>query len=280
MRNRVKSATPAVQTYMEDKADEVNLPEEPKQQAQQVQQEHQAQVDADPQEPDNTDDASWLDGLTPYQTAEQQVGQPQQTPQTQPEQTADHGTEDQQARLKQLYDNFEHIDEEVAQELDSKMLAPMRAELNELKAIRQQEQQARQNELLAKANNSIFARYPQAEKILRSQQFMDFVNADNEPYATDKEFDKLMRAYYAGDGDYVLRKLDKFAESRGKPKPPVGVEPQQGSGGNSVGNVQKQRAMTEAEYLAKRQAIKAAPRGTYPPNALKQLAEQYYSTRG
>lgn len=58
------------------------------------------------------------------------------------------------------------------------------------------------------------------------------------------------------------------------------MEPQQGSGGNNVGNVQKPKAMTEAEYLAKRQAIKGAPRGTYPPGALRELVEQYYSTRG
>ena len=33
MRNRIKTATPAVQTYIEDKTDEVSLPEEHKQQA-------------------------------------------------------------------------------------------------------------------------------------------------------------------------------------------------------------------------------------------------------
>ncbi len=102
------------------------------------------------------------------------------------------------------------------------------------------------------------------KKILKSQQFKDFVNADSDPYSTEQAFDRVMCAYYAGDGDYIVQKLDAFVGTRGKPKPPVGVEPQQGSGGSSVGSIPV-KPMTDAEYLAKRQAIKAATSWDSPP---------------
>ena len=181
--------------------------------------------------------------------------------------------------MADLYKDFEHIDEDVAAEFDSKMIAPIRAELNELRAYRKQEQERQQKALVANSNNKIFAKHQKAEKILQSQQFKDFVNADSDPYSADTGFDRLMHAYYAGDGEYVVRKIDAFVAGRGKPKPPVGAEPHQGSGGSSVGNVPV-KPMTETEYLARRQAIRSAPRGTYPPNALKQLAEQYQLSRG
>lgn len=270
MRNRPRTATPAVQTYIEEKADDLDLPTG-------ASEENLVEPNSptEPQEPE-LDDDSWLDGLTPYQ-AEQQVPQQAQTP---AEPQNESGTVEQQKRLAELYANLDHIDEDVASELDDKFLAPIRAELEGLKAYRQQELKFHQDQLIANANNKIIAEHPKAEKILKSQQFKDFVNADSDPYSTEQAFDRVMRAYYAGDGDYVVRQLDAFVGTRGKPKPPVGVEPHQGSGGNSVGNVSAKRHMTDAEYLAKRQAIKAAPRGTYPPNALKQLAEEYQLSRG
>lgn len=270
MRNRPRTATPAVQTYIEEKADDLDLPTG-------VPEENIGEPNptTERQEPE-LDDDSWLDELTPYQ-AEQQVPQQVQTP---AEPQSEDGTTEQQKRLAELYANLDHIDEDVASEIDDKFLAPIRAEVNELKALRQQEQQQRQSQLIANANNKIIAKHPKAEKILKSQQFKDFVNADSDPYSTEQAFDRVLRAYYSGDGDYVLQKLDAFVSNRGKPKPPVGVEPHQGSGGSSVGNVSAKRPMTDAEYLAKRQAIKAAPRGTYPPNALKQLAEEYQLSRG
>lgn len=110
---------------------------------------------------------------------------------------------------------------------------------------------------------------------------MDYVNAGNNPYATDTEFNILMRAYYAGDANYVIGKIDGFVSSRGKPKPPVGAEPQQGGGRSGVADTPTQKKpMTDAEYLAKRRAIKAAPKGTYPPNALKDLVNEYMNSRG
>ena len=266
MRNRPRTATPAVQTYIDEKAEGLELPTATPEET------FDDPVADDPQ--DDLDDDSWLDELTPYQ--QEQQAQEQQVQ----EERTENGTDEQQKRLAELYANLDHIDEDVASEIDDKLLSPIRAEVNELKALRQQEMQIRQNQLLASANEKIIAVHPKAEKILRSKQFKDFVNADSDPYSTEQAFDRVMRAYYAGDGNYVVRKLDAFVGTRGKPKPPVGVEPHQGSGGNSVGNVSAKRPMTDAEYLAKRQAIKAAPRGTYPPNALKQLAEEYQLSRG
>lgn len=271
MRNRIKTATPAVQTFVQDKADEVEIPQET---AQPTELQPSGPQEPEPQGDENDD--SWLDDLTPYEFNQPQTQQPQ-TPPPQPE--PEQGTPEQQKRLADLYKDFEHIDEDVAAEFDSKMIAPLRAELNELRAYRQQEQERQQKTLVANANNKILAKHQKAEKILQSQQFKDFVNADSDPYSADTGFDRLMRAYYTGDGDYVVRKIDAFVASRGKPKPPVGAEPHQGSGGSSVGNVPV-KPMTEAEYLARRQAIRSAPRGTYPPNALKQLAEQYQLSRG
>lgn len=233
--------------------------------------------DTTPEVDGGAEDDSWLDDLTPYLSEQAVTEQTTTQEDTTPE---DAGTEDQQKRLAALYANLEHVDEDVAQELDNKLLAPLRAEINELKALKKQEDKYRQQQLIASANEKIFAKYPKAEKILKSQQFKDFINADSDPYSSEKAFDRVMRAYYAGDGAYVVQRLDAFVNSRGKPKPPVGLEPSQGSGGSGVGKVQKKAPMTDAEYLAKRRAIRAAPRGTYPPNALKKLAEEYQKSRG
>ena len=290
MRNRVKSATPAMRSFIDDKAEDTQLPKE--QEVPPTQTEDDVPpVGSENQQPDPTqedDDDSWLDGLTPYQIEQQapqqqQVQQPVQT--TQPQEQPDDGTEEQKHRLAELYAGLEHIDEEVAVELHDKLITPelkqVRAELNELKQYRQQEQQARQTAVITNINTKIIAKYPKAEQILRSKEFMDYVNSGNNPYATDMEFNSLMRAYYAGDANYVIGKIDGFVSSRGKPKPPVGAEPQQGGGRSGVADTPTQKKpMTDAEYLAKRRAIKAAPKGTYPPNALKDLVNEYMNSRG
>lgn len=292
MRNRVKSATPAMRSFIDDKAEETELPTTPEQEKPD---EQEVGTGVENQQPDLTqgdDDDSWLDGLTPYQTEQQapqqqqqqqQVQQPVQT--AQPQEQPDDGTEEQKRRLAELYAGLEHIEEEVAVELHDKLITPelkqVRAELAELKQYRQQEQQARQTAIIADINTKIIAKYPKAEQILRSKEFMDYANAGNNPYATDTEFNILMRAYYAGDAEYVIGKIDGFVSSRGKPKPPVGAEPQQGGGRSGVSDTPTQKKpMTDAEYLAKRQAIKAAPKGTYPPNALKDLVNEYMNSRG
>lgn len=265
MRNRTKTATPAVQAFVEGEAEKVDIPYEAG-----------ATIDDEPQgetEQDTFDD-SWLEELTPYETA--QTTQPAQT---QPQQEADDGTAEQQKNLRELYQSFETTDEEVVAELDSKLFAPLRNEVRELREQREQELKYRQDQLRAKSNAVITAKYKNAEVILKSQQFKDFVNADDDPYSTEQKFDRVARAYHSGDGEYVLRMIDAFVASRGKPKPPVGVEPQ-GSGGSGVTSTRGKRTMTDAEYLAKRQAIKSAPRGTYPPNALKNLVDEYNKNRG
>lgn len=290
MRNRVKSATPAMRSFIDDKVEDTQLPKE--QEVPPTQTEDDVPpAGSENQQPDPTqedEDDSWLDGLTPYQTEQQapqqqQVQQPAQT--AQPQEQPDDGTEEQKRRLAELYAGLEHIDEEVAVELHDKLITPelkqVRAELNELKQYRQQEQQARQTAVITDINTKIIAKYPKAEQILRSKEFMDYVNSGNNPYATDMEFNTLMRAYYAGDANYVIGKIDGFVSSRGKPKPPVGAEPQQGGGRSGVADTPTQKKpMTDAEYLAKRRAIKAAPKGTYPPNALKDLVNEYMNSRG
>ena len=288
MRNRVKSATPAMRSFIDDKAEEAELPTTPEQEKPD---EQEVGTGVENQQPDTTQedgDDSWLDGLTPYQT-EQQAPQQQQAQQpvqtAQPQEQPDDGTEEQKRRLAELYAGLEHIEEEVAVELHDKLITPelkqVRAELAEIKQYRQQEQQARQTAIIADINTKIIAKYPKAGQILRSKEFMDYVNAGNNPYATDTEFNILMRAYYAGDAEYVIGKIDGFVSSRGKPKPPVGAEPQQGGGRSEVADTPTQKKpMTDAEYLAKRRAIKAAPKGTYPPEALKALVNEYMNSRG
>ena len=137
-----------------------------------------------------------------------------------------------------------------------------------------------QSDILASANKVILSRYPQAEKILQSKNFVDFVNSTNNRYSADTNFNMLIKAYYAGDTDYVLERLDAFAQTRGKPTAPVGAEKVGGNqGGSGIGS--GKRPMTDAEYLAKRKKILSAPRGTYKSNALKDLVNEYLtSNRG
>lgn len=300
MRNRVKSATPAMRRFIEDKAEEVKLPSEPERTqttgAVAVQPDGSNASDtlappvAEAPEVEQVDDDSWLEGLTPYDEVQvQQIVEPmparQPDPPAQQQVQPDMGTEEQQRRLAELYAGLEHIETEVATELHDKVIEPelqkVRAELEELKQYRQQEQQARRDAILMDVNTKIIEKYPKAQKILRSKEFMDYVNANNNPYATDTEFNNLQKAYYAGDANYVLSKLDGFVASRGKPKPPVGVEPQQGGGRSGVTDaVGRKKPMSDEEYRTKRLAIQSAPRGTYPPNALKDLAEEYLNSRG
>lgn len=278
MRNRLRTASPATRTYIDDTAEEVTIPPAPPAEEPSAPPSEEPPAE-EPSEQATEDDDSWLDELTPY--TEQKPTESPQVQHTPAEQAQESdGTEEQQRRLKELYAGLEHVDEDVAQELDNKLLAPIRAEVSELKAIREQELKNRQTQLVANANTQILSKHPRADKILGSQQFKDFVNAGGDPYATEQAFDRILRAYYAGDGAYVVKHIDAFVSTRGKPKPPVGAEPTQGTGGNNISSQTEKRPMSDAEYLAKRQAIKSAPRGTYPPNALKLLAEEYQQSRG
>lgn len=276
-----------MRNFIDGKAEEAKLPTTPEQENPDEQEVGTGAENNQPEQTQEENDDSWLDGLTPYKAEQQEPQQQEQPPaQTaQPQEQPDDGTEEQKRRLAELYAGLEHIEEEVAVELHDKLITPelkqVRAELAELKQYRQQEQQARQTAIIADVNTKIIAKYPKAEQILRSKEFMDYVNASNNPYANDTEFNILMRAYYAGDAEYVIGKIDGFVSSRGKPKPPVGAEPQQGGGRSGVADTPTQKKpMTDAEYLAKRRAIKAAPKGTYPPNALKDLVSEYMNSRG
>lgn len=277
MRNRPKS-TDNTRQFIDERAESISLQDEEVQTDNTDGETQDTTAEVEVQ--DDTND-SWLDSLTPYETPQApQAPAPQQSVQTTTAQ--DDGTDEQKQRLAELYAGLEHVDEDVAQELHNKLIAPeihaMRAELNEYRQQRQQEQQARQTAILADVNSKINAKYKRADKILQSKEFMDFVNSKNNPYSSETEFDILSKAYYAGDANYVIGKIDDFVSSRGKPKPPVGAEPHQG--GSGVIETRKRRAMTDAEYIAKRKAIKSAPKGTYPPNALRDLVNEYLNSRG
>ena len=129
--------------------------------------------------------------------------------------------------------------------------------------------------VLADINSKIIARYPKASAIINSREFIEYVNKTGNPYSSESEFDILPERIVLGMRSTVLKKLDGFVESRGKPKPPVGVEPQQGGARSGVGSEHKGRKMSDDEYRAKRRAILGAPKGTYPPNALANLVNEY-----
>ena len=236
---------------------------------------------------DDQDDDSWLDQLTPFQSDDggtnpyTRVAAPAQ-PQA-PEAPKEGFTpQQQQENLDKLYGGLEHLDEDSARELKTKILDPMLTKQEErlarLEKERQQEAAQQAKTRLDAATKKILAKHPKAASILQSTQFVEFINAGVSKDATEKPSDLLAAAYYQhGDADYVIGELDKFVESRKKPKPPVGAEPQQGRGTSGVAPAKAGRKMSYAEYEAKAQAIMAAPRGTYPPHALRDLELQYHS---
>lgn len=300
MRNRTKGMRSLIKKTVDEQAKSVVLPTEeadnqPEQPPQEVEKtlpvEQQTTQEQLPQEPGLTEqepDDDWIDGLTGYEpTPEQPPVQekPIQQAEQPPVQPPVEGTDEQKQRLAELYADLEFVDGDVAAEITDKIVAPklgaIQAELEELKRYRQQEKEARQREVLIDINTKIFDKYPKAQKILNSKEFMDYVNSQNNPYSTETEHQILMKAYYAGDAGYVLGKIDGFVSTRGKPKPPVGAEPHQGGGQSGVADTSKgKKPMSEAEYRAKRNAIRAAPKGTYPPNALKDLVNEYLNSRG
>nr|DAE07612.1 MAG TPA: hypothetical protein [Podoviridae sp. ctnCN2] len=236
---------------------------------------------------DDQDDDSWLDQLTPFQSDDggtnpyARVAAPA-APQA-PEAPKEGFTpQQQQENLDKLYEGLEHLDEDSARELKTKILDPVLTKQEErlarLEKERQQEAAQQAKTRLDAATKKILAKHPKAASILQSTQFVEFINSGVSKYATEKPSDLLAAAYYQhGDADYVIGELDKFVESRKKPKPPVGAEPQQGRGTSGVAPAKAGRKMSYAEYEAKAQAIMAAPRGTYPPHALRDLELQYHS---
>lgn len=290
MRNRVKTATPDTRQHIDTKADDIDLKN-----GEYTPVSENTTTDSDgsgidklsEQETKDEFDDSWLDELEPYEPEE--VSNPPLAnsgdKNTTPSEELEDGTEAQKRRLEALYNGLEHVEEDVATEIYGKIVTPeisrLEAQLKELTEKQRLAEQAKMGETLTKANNAIFKKYPKAKTILQSKQFIDYLKSISNPYANESEHDILMRAYYSGDANYVIKKLDSFVETRGKPKPPVGVEFQQGGGQGEVDLEQKkEKPMTEEEYLRRKLAIRSAPRGTYPPNALKNLVAEYERRRG
>lgn len=243
----------------------------------------------------STDDSDWLSQLT--------VPEPeQQTPTTQtitvPEPEVHEPTpvpnsdDAQRAELVRRFQSLTTVDPEVAEELYNSVFAPtleeqikrlreteietMRKQVEQQQQYYQQIQQQSQQSISDKVDAEITQKYPrdQAAKILQSVEFAQFLNSELPPYATENGYDILKRAYAAGDASYVISAMDRFKGSRAKPKPQVNADVS--SGGTQVADGDKTpKKLTEAQYINERKKIMSAPRGTYPPDALTKLAEQY-----
>nr|DAD83171.1 MAG TPA: hypothetical protein [Podoviridae sp. ctlpi2] len=227
-----------------------------------------------PPEPPVVDDA-WIDGLTPYTPEPTSASGTSQAAQA----SAPAATPaQQQANLEALYKNLEHVDEDVAEELDKRIVSPrVTAVEEEVRKLREQQQAERrlsQDRIITAVNAELRAKNPKADKILGSTQFKDFVNSRSDPYASESKYDILVRAYYSGDAAYVQKELDAFVAAHGKPAPAVGVEPQTGGGNGGQAQPAQKRRMTEAEFKAARAKIRANP-SAYPQGALAKLADDY-----
>lgn len=241
------------------------------------------------------DDDSWLDELTPAREPEQQEQATQpvhaehtqntQPTQEQPEQQVGESDADYIARLRSNFENLEHIDSEVANEILDTTVAPIfereakhRSELEQrLANIEQQNAYATQQAMaqrFANTNAPIIQRHPKAERILQSREFMEFVNQNSNPYSPVSQYEILNRAYQAGDSAYVIKALDEFVASRGKPKPPINADTTATGGSRSTNT--KPKRMSEQEFLAKRRAIMANPR-KYKQGALRELELKFFN---
>lgn len=241
------------------------------------------------------DDDSWLDELTPAREPEQQEQATQpvhaeptkntQHTQEQPEQQEGESDADYIARLRANFENLEHIDSEVANEILDTTVAPIfereakyRSELEQrLTQIEQQNAYTAQQTMAqryANINAPIIQRHPKAERILQSREFMDFVNQNSNPYSPVSQYGILNRAYQAGDSAYVIKALDEFVASRGKPKPPINADTVATGGSRSMNT--KPKRMSEQEFLVKRRAIMANPR-KYKQGALRELELKFFN---
>ena len=245
----------------------------------------------------NNEDDDWLGQLTVPEPAQSDPA-PQipavvvtEPPVSEPAPVLD--TDDaQRAELARRFQNLTTVDPEVAEELYNSVFAPtleeqikrlreteietMRKQVEQQQQYYQQMQQQSQQSISDKVDAEITQKYPrdQAAKILQSVEFVQFLNSELPPYATENGYDILKRAYAAGDASYVISAMDRFKGSRAKPKPQVNADVS--SGGTQVADGDKApKKLTEAQYINERKKIMSAPRGTYPPDALTKLAEQY-----
>lgn len=246
---------------------------------------------AEPQDEKATEsDDDWVDTLTypeEVQTTEQQE-QAQDLPST--EQHENESDEDYIARMRSEFQSLEHLDPDIADEFFDKAVAPFVKHMTErnrqeIEQLRQEVSSVKQNttELQAERtarhyldiNAPIEAKHPKAKQILRSNEFVAFVNKDSNPYASETNYEVLTRAYRSGDVDYVIRTLDSFVESRKKPKPQVSAD---GSGSTSTTRSSKPKPMTEQEFLDLRKKVMANPR-KYPKGYLRQLEISFFNQR-
>ena len=180
--------------------------------------------------------------------------------------------------MQALYDSLPETEPVVAKEINELVVAPqiaeLKAEIARLKAAQQQDSAGRANAIRRETNAKIYKHYSRekAERILGSVEFANFMMEGADPYLGDP-MKALNDAYQDGNADYVIKRLDAFVKSRGKPRPQGGAEPQQGRGQGEVG-VPEGRAISDEEYRELRRKIRAAPH-LYPPGALRDLSEQY-----
>ena len=243
----------------------------------------------------NNEDDDWLGQLT-VPEPEQQTPATQTTTVPEPEvhepAPVPNSDDAQRAELARRFQNLTTVDPEVAEELYNSVFAPtleeqikrlreteiepMRRQGEQQQQYYQQMQQQSQQSISDKVDAEITQKYSrdQAAKILQSVEFVQFLNSELPPYATENGYDILKRAYVAGDASYVISAMDRFKGSRAKPKPQVNADVS--SGGTQVADGDKTpKKLTEAQYINERKKIMSAPRGTYPPDALTKLAEQY-----
>lgn len=243
-------------------------------------------------EPQDEQDSDWIDSLTLPTPSTEQPSKGDEPPHAEvPSTTQDVNETDDEyiARMREEFKSMEHLDPEIADEIFDKAISPFvthqtektRAEMQALRNEMAQVQQAtntlneQQREQRYNAINApIFAKHPKAGIILKSKEFADFVDTQvADPYAQETQMQRLSRAYEAGDSEYIIKAIDSFVESRGKPKPPVNAD----GNGTATGSTQKKpQRMTETDFLKQRRAIIANPR-KYPQGALRKLEVDFFS---
>ena len=234
---------------------------------------------------EDTEDSDWVNELT---VVEPEQEQPQELPST--EQEVGESDEDYVARVREEFKNLEHLDAEIAEEFFDRAVNPIiehnsRRTESKIAALEQELQRVRestayltqeqQEKRYSDLNTPILERHPKATKILQSQEFMEFVNKDTKPYDHETKYQTLSRAYQLGYTDVVIAALDAFAESRGKPKPPVNAD---GKASSSTSTTAKPKRMSEADFLKQRRAIMANPR-KYPQGALRKLELDFFNQK-
>lgn len=199
----------------------------------------------------STEDNDWLSQLTVPEPEQQvPVTQPTTVPEIEASEPAPSPNTDdlQREELVRRFQSLTTVDPEVAEELYNSVFAPtldehikrlreteietMRKQVEQQQQYYQQMQQQSQQSISDKVDAEITQKYPrdQAAKILQSVEFVQFLNSELPPYATENGYDILKRAYAAGDASYVISAMDRFKGSRAKPKPQVNADVSSGGG--------------------------------------------------